>query len=162
MCYTDKMNDDITQERLKELLEYNPDTGIFKWKVSRRNTRKGATAGTVNHGYIRIQIDGKIYMAHRLAYLYMTGNFPEHQIDHDDRTRNNNKWLNINSATQSQNMQNRNDNNKVIGVYWHKEKEKYFALGIKVNGNSPWLGYYHEEWEAICVRKSWENNQINT
>ena len=66
----------ITQERLKEVLHYNPETGIFVWEHSTPYVSAGTTAGWIDNGYIRIYVDGKEYKAHRLAFLYMEGYFP--------------------------------------------------------------------------------------
>jgi len=93
----------ITAERLKELYLYNPEDGTFtRIKAAGRHNRWGV--GTIaNHhdpitGYNRIRIDGTLYSAHRLAWLYMTGSWPTHQIDHVDLDRANNAWRNLREA----------------------------------------------------------------
>jgi phospholipid N-methyltransferase len=73
----------LTQERLKELLIYNPDTGVFTHKILRRGRARGSVAGCRHHtGYIFIQLDEKKHLAHRLAFLYMTGALPANHTDH--------------------------------------------------------------------------------
>jgi hypothetical protein len=74
----------LTQERIKELLDYDPDTGIFKWKISKaRSIKVNNIAGGAEQGkYHRIRIDGKNYVAHRLAWLYVYGKWPDEYIDH--------------------------------------------------------------------------------
>lgn len=140
----------LTQERLKEVLHYNPDTGIFTW-IARAayNTHVGSQAG--NHckvsGYIRIGIDGRSYRASRLAVLYMTGRWPRRIVDHKDRNRANNRWLNLREASYSQNNSNITARTKsgssVPGVYWYADREKWRAI-ITVNRKMVSLGYYPE------------------
>lgn len=107
-------------ETVKEFLEYNPETGIFTWKArsisyfktdrscSIWNTRfVGKSAGYKNdQGYVLIAIEGRHYRAHRLAWLYMTGNEPEEEIDHIDHDPSNNKFSNLRESTRAQNMAN--------------------------------------------------------
>ncbi|UGO56005.1 putative HNH endonuclease [Escherichia phage JLBYU40] len=98
----------ITQDRLKELLDYDPLTGVFRWKVSRGRVSKGSIAGTevwVSDNYIRleIRIDGKRYKAHQLAFLYVYGYIPE-EIDHKDRNPLNNAIDNLLDSSKSRNQ----------------------------------------------------------
>ena len=90
----------LTQARLKKLLSYNTDTGEFRWRVTRRGAaRAGSVAGCVRHdGYVRIAIDGKRYLAHRLAWLYVHGELvPE--LDHANGVRSDNRLDNLRPAT---------------------------------------------------------------
>jgi len=92
----------ITQKELKELLHYNPDTGIFTRLIKTASSVQiGDVAGCKHkaNGYIIINVLGIPYRAHRLAWLYMTGRWPKHQVDHDDHIRHNNKWSNLFEAT---------------------------------------------------------------
>lgn len=129
------MKNIITQQRLKEVLHYNPDTGIFIWiKPTGKGIHIGDVAGAIkvtrpnNKGrqYIHIGIDGKVYLAHRLAFLYMNGKFPTEVTDHKDCNGLNNKWNNLREATHSQNNGNirtHTDNKSGIkGVIFHKGK----------------------------------------
>jgi hypothetical protein len=95
----------LTQEHLKSVLQYDPDTGIFVWKKKvNRRVVIGSEAGCIANGYISIRVAGRIYRAHRLAWLYMTGNFPRKEyIDHINGVRADNKWLNLREATNSEN-----------------------------------------------------------
>lgn len=84
----------LTQKRLKELLKYNPDSGAFRWRVSWTRTR--LPAGCIHSdGYRRIEIDGRRYLASRLAWLYMKGRMPENFVDHINRIRDDNRWANL-------------------------------------------------------------------
>jgi hypothetical protein len=95
---------DLTQARLKELLDYNPDTGIFTRKVSRPGFRVGDVAGSLTErGYIKIGIDGKNYSAHRLAWLYVHGKSPDNCIDHINGVRDDNRISNLRDVTSQEN-----------------------------------------------------------
>ncbi len=148
----------LTQERLKDLLNYDPDTGIFAWKVGRRGVKRGSIAGTPNaYGYIRICIDGKNFYASRLAFLWVEGYFPENDVDHIDRDRSNNRWLNLREASRSCNMRNCgiicNNKSGVTGVSWDKLSSKWRS-DITIYGKSVPLGRFKFFVEAVKAR--WE------
>ena len=99
---------DLTAERLREVLDYGPDTGVFTWKI-RTNSRVkvGDVAGALRpDGYIQISIDGRLHRAHRLAWLYVTGESPPDQIDHINGVRDDNRIANLRLATSAENKQN--------------------------------------------------------
>lgn len=97
-----------TAYRLKELLDYCPETGSFHWRVRRGSRRKGDTAGTLmGQGCIAIGIDGVAYLAHRLAWVFMTGNPAPDEIDHENLDVSDNRWSNLRCATRPQNAANR-------------------------------------------------------
>lgn len=99
---------EITQASIKSVLHYNPETGKFTWIESSRGRRAGDEAGCTNcGGYRIIGIEGHLYYAHRLAFLYMTGRWPTNQVDHRDRNPSNNQWANLREATHGQNVINR-------------------------------------------------------
>jgi hypothetical protein len=104
----------LTQDRLMFFLTYNPDTGLFKWTNNAPFKMRGKEAGYYLNGYHRIQVDGVMYASHRLAWLYMTGKFPDNQIDHKDRNKSNNKWLNLRQASHTQNQLNKRSKNASI------------------------------------------------
>lgn len=133
------MKDGLTQERLKELLDYEPETGLFRWKISiSRRAIVGEIAGSDHgNGYIEIGILGKKYYCHRIAWLYMTGEWPASQIDHINRVRRDNRWGNLREATQSENML----NNAACGFYWSKSRNKFIAE-ITINKKSIHAGQY--------------------
>lgn len=143
----------INQKRLKELFKYDSETGIFTRLVSRNNKyRIGSVAGSAQHGYVQIQIDRHTYKAHRLAWLYMTGKYPENVIDHIDGNGMNNCWKNLRDVSHSCNQQNQKcarSNNQVglLGVSFKKDRGK-FRSTIKVNGKYIHLGYFDTAQDA--------------
>lgn len=98
---------DISAARLKDLFEYNPKTGKFSRIKFVKGTVVGTIAGVVNGcGYVQIGIDYKVYLAHRLAWLWMTGEWPEDTVDHINNIRTDNRWKNLRRATVAQNVSN--------------------------------------------------------
>lgn len=136
----------LTQAKLKELLRYEPLTGLFTWLVQKSNrVCVGGVAGVINdRGYIQIKIDGSAYKAHRLAWLYMTGAWPQLEIDHKNGIRNDNKWRNLRDVTRFINHQNqrkaqRHNKTGFLGV---TQRGKHFPATITVNKKSCSLGTY--------------------
>lgn len=128
------MADLITQERLKNLLSYNSENGEFKWvRPTSNRVRVGQIAGAVNStdAYVRIMIDGKIYSAHRLAWLYVNGSHPFYEIDHIDGDHGNNRITNLREATRKQNQENtrlqKNNKSGHRGVVWDSTNNKWKA-----------------------------------
>ena len=147
----------LTQERIKELLHYCPKTGVFTWLINMSNSIKvGREAGHLGHGYRTIRVDRNLYLAHRLAFLYMTGEMPRHQVDHIDQSKANNRWSNLRAATNLENHKNRplNKNNKsgVSGVSWNNKSGKWVSQ-ITVDGKSVFLGHFKRKDKAIEARK---------
>jgi len=142
----------ITQSDLKQALNYDPDTGEFIWKVAKSGRSCGGKAGSLtDRGYVRIALNGKQYKAHRLAWLYMTGEWPNNQIDHIDTIRTNNKWSNLRLANNQENHSNspmrKNNTSGYKGVSWSKRDAKWFTT-IMVNYKSIYLGAYGTAEEA--------------
>jgi hypothetical protein len=99
---------ELTRRRLRELIDYDPATGAFSWRVSRQRVNAGDRAGTLSvYGYRVICIDGACYRGGRLAWFYVRGRWPREQIDHRDRDRANDRFENLRLATQLLNNQNR-------------------------------------------------------
>jgi hypothetical protein len=127
------MIDVIDYEELRRILDYNFITGEFRWRPRPNlSVRKWSLAGGINgDGYIEIKISRKRYLAHRLAWLYMTGEWPPIIIDHANGIQINNTWINIRAATISQNRCNskRGPGNKsgYKGVTWSKRSKKWMA-----------------------------------
>jgi hypothetical protein len=148
----------ITQSRLKELLHYDQETGIFTW-IAVTSTRifVGDVAGSLDKsdGYVRISIDRKSYKAHRLAWLYVHDEFPPNEIDHINRVTSDNRICNLRSATRSENMHNTsigiNNTSGHVGVSWHKQSKKWMAH-IRVNCKKIHLGRFDDINEATAAR----------
>ena len=118
----------ITQERLKELVEYRD--GKLYWREDRGCVKKGSEAGTVTKlGYIRVSLDRNIYFAHRLIWLYHYGHFPVHNIDHIDQNPANNLLENLRDVPQSENVRNatvgKDNSSGVMGVQLDKRRGRY-------------------------------------
>jgi hypothetical protein len=141
-----------TAERVREVLDYNPLTGSFVWRISPCNsTPAGSLAGADSEGYRLIRLDGGRYKGHQLAWLYMTGEWPSRQVDHEDTNRSNNRWGNLRLATGSQNKANmgkRSDNTSGFkGVCWYPTTKKWRA-GIGCQGKVKTIGYFKTPEEA--------------
>ena len=145
----------LTQARLKEFLHYSPDTGVFTHIKPRGGIRVGDMAGRKCHGYLQISIDGKRYLAHRLAWLYIHGEFPPNCIDHVNRDRADNRIVNLRLATRGENQQNQsmhsNNTSGYQGVCWHKKTGKWMAR-IKLNGKESYLGLFADIADAVAAR----------
>jgi hypothetical protein len=141
----------ITQEELKKVLDYDPVTGIFTWKIKRTNAVKvGGVAGNVDKikPYIRICIGFKRYQAHRLAFLYMTGEYPTQQVDHIDCNGLNNAFSNLRLVTLRQNLQNKqiHRDGRLVGASLRVDGK--WASRISIDGKQMFLGYFDTEQEA--------------
>ncbi len=147
----------LTQDRVRELFDYNPETGDLIRKVSMgSNAKKGDTAGCLNSdGYFITGVDGKRYYNHRLIWLWVEGYFPEHEIDHESRVRSDNCWGNLREASRQCQTRNScapaNNTSNVKGVYWNKRDQKWLAQ-IMVDGRLKYLGPYSSFEDAVCAR----------
>jgi hypothetical protein len=140
-------------------MEYNPETGIFTRleTCSKRavGARKGTVVGSLDRGYLRTNIDKKLYLMHRLAFLYMEGYFPEFYVDHIDGNPLNNKWENLRHASATCNAQNKGiavvNTVGYKGVYFSKREHRYTAT-ISVRKKKKHLGYFSCPLEAALTR----------
>jgi hypothetical protein len=153
----------LTQKVLQEYLVYNPCTGDFTWLKSPANIIKiGDKAGKiVKSRYCSIQLKGERYPAHRLAWLYMYGEWPKQHIDHIDGNPFNNKINNLRECTPQTNQRNaklRADNKTGLpGVKLMDKTPIRWRSVVRVDGKDIHLGVYYSFFEACCARKSAEN-----
>lgn len=148
------MKDDLTLERLRQLLLYIPETGKFIWLTSGKGKQAFAKAGRINNGYRSIKIDQTVYYAHRLAWLWTHGEWPTGYLDHINLDRSDNRICNLRLATHSQNSFNRKllSNNKsgFQGVCWIKSAKRWRA-SIRTNGRRINLGQFRTLEEASAA-----------
>jgi hypothetical protein len=142
----------INQSSLKEVLNYDPLTGIFTWKVSGSGRRIGKIAGGIDDGYNKIKVNNKLYKGHRLAWLYVYGTWPMADIDHINGQRADNRIANLRDVSRTHNCQNqylphKESSSGVLGVTWHKRMGR-FQAGITVDGKRLHLGTFKDSGEA--------------
>jgi hypothetical protein len=145
----------LTQERLKELLSYDPETGIFRWLKGRGGMRAGSVAGKVTEtGYLYICIDRQLLLAHRLAWIYVSGAAPAGLIDHVNGDPSDNRIVNLRNCTQSQNMKNVkghfDSRSGFKGVYTRNGGRSWFAK-IFSDGKPTHLGTFPSKLEAAAA-----------
>lgn len=164
---------EVTTQLVREFLTYDPETGVFVWRHraldhfksehewKRWNTRyatKLAGAWT-DKAYLVIKIFRQDIRAHRLAWKYMTGDWPKGEIDHIDGNTRNNKWANLRDVSKAENQKNQktasNNTSGALGVAWHKQRQKWCAVIISDNRRY-WLGLFDEKADAIAARKAAE------
>lgn len=161
----------LTLKRVRELLDYDPETGVFRWRIDRHpgngtRNRAGDVAGTIKNKssewpYLVIWVDGVLHRAHRLAWFYMTGEWPAEVVDHIDGNGLNNAWSNLRSCRQQQNNGNHKRLNKhntsgFRGVTWKRDKRKWKAF-INRDDRQYHLGYFdtaeaaYEAYKAAAI-----------
>jgi hypothetical protein len=168
-----KREEELTAEIARKLIAYDPDTGVLTWLPREREWFKtdrswkgwnvqfsGKQAGYAGtKGYIYVCILEKPYRAHRVAWLLMTGSWPENEIDHINHDRADNRFVNLRDVPHLDNHRNMSirvaSASGVTGVYWHKTFRKWHAY-IKVNGRGLHLGSFSEKHDAISARKAAE------
>lgn len=150
----------LTATLLREDFHYDPDTGVFTRLRSSGGIKAGAISGSVNSdGYLDIRVLGKLYRAHRLAWLYMTGEWPSGVIDHRDHQKTNNKYANLRDVTHAVNLQNqiRARSDSHLGVLGVIRSGPKFRAEISVDGKSRHIGSYdtpEQASEAYWAAKS--------
>lgn len=153
------MKPELTQEELRRVLHYAPETGLFTWRV-RLSIRivVGKRAGAkMVIGYTSIGIYGRDYLAHRLAWFYMTGVWPPDDIDHINGIRNDNRWCNLRPATRQQNMQNKRkldaNTSGIKGVSWDKLNKKWFTQVTRPDGTKFFARYSSKDEAAAAYAR---------
>lgn len=132
---------------LREFLNYDPETGVFTWARDCGRRKAGAVTGCHDkaNNYVRISFIGKLYWAHRLAFLHMTGRWPE-EVDHIDRNGTNNAWGNLREADRSGNQANRRSSSSLgRGVV---RKGRRFRASMTYRGKRVYLGTYDTPEDA--------------
>ena len=149
------MEDEVVKQIAFEQLKYEPETGVFVWRVSRQGVSSGAVAGTQDpSGYRKVMLNRRYYGSHRLAWLMTYGEWPSGLIDHIDGDPSNNRLANLRLSNASLNAANKKRTSKnksgFKGVSLVKSTGKWFA-SIKVNGKSINLGHYDDPSVAHAV-----------
>lgn len=159
-----KQKFELTAQHLRAVLEYFPATGSFKWRrregaewAAWNKAHAGLEAGGLNDaGYVIIRIAGRLHRAHRLAYLYVTGKWPDGPVDHISGVRNANMWSNLRIVDRFENGQNlslrgtKKNSSGHLGIHFHKTRKKYTAK-IVAYGKAHHLGSFDDRDAAIAA-----------
>ena len=156
-----RLNDPLTAGEVRQRLDYIPSTGAFWWKERPGNawwnaTHAGKSAGSLSgSGYIYINVHRLPYRAHRLAWMWMTGKWPETEIDHIDGNPSNNAWRNLREASRNENSRNRhiqrNNSTGTRGVSYNNRRDQWIVR-VMVNRHSHFGGWFHDLEGAMRVR----------
>lgn len=153
-------------EYIKENFSYDQDAGIVTRLVNRASGKAGpASTKKDNRGYLLVKCKGQRMLQHRLAWILMTGHWPDGEIDHINGVRNDNRWINLRCVSKKENRMNKeiykNNKSGAIGVNWHKVTGKWVA-SIKADGKCIHLGVFNELSDAVSARKRAEKNMVIT
>ncbi len=145
----------LTQERVRALFDYREDGELIRRVRTSNCIQVRDVTGSLNHGYKRTMVDGKRYLNHRLIWLWHFGYFPENQVDHINRVRDDNRIENLREVSQSCNTKNskqrKNTSSGITGISWCKGTNKWQAH-IKIPNKQLYLGYYDTLLEAAKAR----------
>lgn len=146
---------------LRKYLRYDPTSGAFTWLTSQGSAVNGKPAGCTHpRGYRRIVINGRQYQEHRLAWLYVYGDWPEYTIDHINGDKADNRIANIRDVPIKENCRNqslsKNNSSGVNGVTFCKRLKKWKAT-IAAGASNEHLGYFDTKREAAAARASANN-----
>lgn len=144
----------LTADTLRGLLHYDPDTGVFTWRVRRQAIQIGDVAGAFDdRGYARIKVRGRMYLAHRLAWLHVTGTWPAQSIDHINGVKGDNRIANLRDVSARMNAQNirvphpTRQHGRMLGTEWVSARKRWRAV-IRANGKKTYLGIFSTEQAA--------------
>lgn len=139
-----------SQQRLRELYDYHPETGKFYALTSRRKWKAGRECGAIASGYISINVDYVLYRAHRLAWVWMTGEDPGPTLDHINGDGLDNRWCNLRRCDTSQNLSNKaiQSNNKLGIKGVHSTKNGKYRASVQFRGKNMYLGCFNTAEEA--------------
>ncbi|MDH4566199.1 HNH endonuclease [Pseudomonas sp. BN414] len=145
----------LTIARLKEVLHYNPETGNFTWLVNKRRAKAGDTAGSIiTYGYILIRVDQTRQLAHRLAWFYVHGRWPDGDIDHVNGITSDNRIANLREATRAENLKNAKVSARSsTGVKGVSRCSGKFRATIRFDGRRVHLGLFNSIEEAEAAYK---------
>ncbi len=149
---------DLSAQDVRAELRYDSDTGVFYRVHSGKGYHAGSVAGHKRPtGYVRISVLSKLYYAHRLAWLYMTGEWPANEVDHINGDPSDNRWCNLRAATARENRGNtrapKNNTTGVKGVHYYKNRGKWTAY-VARNRRTKCLGYFDTIEEAAAARRA--------
>lgn len=157
----------MTQERLRELVHYNPETGLlYRKKITGGSVKVGDVVGAPHsEGYIQCRVDNVKDYAHRFIWLYVYGYWPKGTIDHINRNRADNRLCNIREATYTENNHNKsiskNNTSGHPGVYWSERDGKH-RVQITIQRKNIYIGSFKCKEEAIAARKAAEAKYYST
>jgi hypothetical protein len=152
----------LTQSELKELIDYDAETGVFTWIQSpRNNIPSGSIAGSIDSkGYVRILYKKKLYLGHWLAWFFVYNKWPDNELDHINGNPTDNRICNLRDVTRKQNMENKkvykNSKTGYAGVTWHS-RDKKWNVRIGHYGKRISIGYFDNLDDAIQARIKFEN-----
>lgn len=149
----------MTPELVRELFDYDLETGELRWRAGRKyRTSRSAGCHSTN-GYLVVRTRGRYYLAHRLIWAWVTGAWPDRNIDHRNQVRDDNRWSNLRLATIAQNGQNHRlpgrNTSGVCGVSFNSRHQRW-KVDICANGVKRFLGYFDDFEEAASVRRDAE------
>jgi hypothetical protein len=159
----------LSRERLAQLFSYDPETGHFiRLPGGSYRPKGGDVAGCIKSDYVVIRVDGVLYRAHRLAFLYMTGAWPENEVDHLNGIKSDNRWKNLRDVTLAENRQNqirarKNSKTGLLGAHFDTNRNQ-FKAEICISGKNRNLGYFDTaaDAHAAYLKAKRENHTGNT
>lgn len=147
---------DLSQSRLKEVLDYDPETGIFTWKTDKGTAKVGQIAGSISKGYRHIKLSNRVYKAHHLAWLFVYGELPK-EIDHINHIKDDNSIKNLRLADRKQNGRNQSlHKTNTSGIAGVRQIANRWRADIMIDGKPLYLGRFKSKEGAVQARKTAE------